>query len=170
MIKIPGSSRWARRRILVPAAAALAGVAFASAAWACVPASDRRTLIQNCAAPSGSPKVCKPMLGTPAFPNATSVKGPSRSILTAFVNSGLDGATYDLVFVNATQLANGTVCRNGQVINNGSTPAVSDFDGGVPPTAGTIPANSPLGRGQVCFSDTSRVVDNSDIATFKVTL
>jgi hypothetical protein len=138
--------------VLAAAAAALA-IGAASAAFACVPNHDNQTYYGSCQAPQGSTKVCKPMLNTPAFPTATAIKGPAGSRFWAYVTGGpmLDNTPYDLMFASSALLANGGDCHlDPAVVIGGPTIAKND---GIPPTLGTIPANAPLGKGQVCFSD-----------------
>lgn len=160
-----------RRRAVVPAAIAGAGIAVGSVAWACVPANDTQTKVQSCSPPAGSPKPCKTPIGQPKFPDATFVKGPSGSTLSAYVTgAGMQtGVPYDLLFASKTQLAAGNPCFSlASVVIGG--PSVGNANGGISFTSGTIPANSPLGLGQICFADRSRAVSDSFPATFKVTL
>jgi len=163
-----------RRGLVVTAVAAAAGVGLGSVAWACVPnADDTRTVVQTCTAPAGSSKVCKPMLNTPAFPNATAVKGPSGSRLTAYVpGPGMQpGVPYDLLFVSKTQLENGAACASdaATVISSGAG-TIGTTDEAIGATQGQIPANSPLGAGQLCFASKLRSYSSSTPAVFKVNL
>lgn len=162
------------RRLAVPAAIAAAAVGVGSAAWACVPSTpDKQTKISQCSAPSGSLKKCKTPIGAPTFPNATFVKGPSGSTLVAYVTGpGMGTSTarlYDLVFASKPQLDAGTPCASEASVELAG-PVASVTGGGLPHTSGTIPANSPLGLGQVCFADVTRTQNSSIPASFKVTL
>ena len=169
------SGRSGRRRLVAPVAITALGVAMASAAWACTPATrDDKTKIQQCSAPNNSTtnpnnKVCKPLLGTPPFPDATQVKGPAGSALIAYTESGgAPGTPFDLMFVSSAQLANGVACFQDPSTKIGG-PTVANANGGVPATSGIIPTNAPLGGGQVCFSDTATHSLRSSIpAGFKV--
>ncbi len=172
----------ASRRRPVVVAACLAGLSIlaASAAWACEPGHDNRTLIQSCGAPTGATKACKPMVGSEGFPKATAVKGPAGSRLWAYVPSGpmLRNSPYDLMFASSAVLANGGDCHKFPSAAIGG-PVLATGDGTIPATRGTIPTDAPLGKGQICFSDapahTSAADDPGHIiateslpATFKV--
>lgn len=150
-----------RHRFVAPLAVVCAGLSLASAAWACAPvmispdAGDATTLFHSCTAPAGATYKCKPTLGTPTFPNATSIQGAARSTFSAYVVRGLiPGMKYDLQFATKSQQKSGIACSaSGAVVLNG--PVLADPGGAIAPTAGTIPASAPLGLGQVCFSDVS---------------
>lgn len=155
-----------KRRLLVPAAIAAAALGVASAAWACTPAErDSRTKLSNCTAPAGSTKVCKPLLGTTPFPEATAVKGPAGSRIVAYTESGsTTGQAFDLLFADKIDLADGEACF--QSLTKLGGPSITDGNGGIPPTIGTIPSDAPLGGGEVCFSDTaSRTANEASNST-----
>lgn len=165
-----------RRRLLVPAAVVAAGICVASAAWACTPGvRDEQTKISSCTVPSGSTKVCKPLLDTPAFPNATSVKGPAGSQIVAYTITGSQpNAPFDLMFANSTELSSGVPCFQATKIGG---PSISESDGGIGQTVGTIPANAPIGRSEVCFADSASHTSGTHLggvstvpAFFKVTV
>lgn len=153
----PRGRRHRRAGVVAAASAAAVSVLVASAAWACAPGGhtghDGQTYFGSCGAPEGSTKACKPLLNTPAFPEATAIKGPPGSRFWAYVKGGpmLNNAPYDLMFASKTLLANGGNCHNDPSLVIGG-PTIAN-NGGIPPTLGTIPANAPLGKGQVCFSD-----------------
>jgi hypothetical protein len=166
-----GSSR--RCRLVVSAGIAAAAVGIGSVAWACVPSIDKRTLIQSCTAPSSSGRLCKVPIGQPAFPEATFVKGPAGSNLLAYVEGdGMEmGVPYDLLFLGKPLVTAGNPCASSAatVISSGAPGPVGNTNGGINPTAGTIPANAPIGGGQICFADrVNRSVSSSEPATFKV--
>ena len=165
--------RHAGRGLAMPAVVAAGMVGLASAAWACVPAQqDKQTKIASCSIPPGSPKPCKTPVGAPPFPNATFVKGPSGSTVAAYVNGpGMGTNIYDLVFVTKPQLENGTSCGSSASAVIGGP--ITTTNGSISSTTGTIPANSPLGLSQICFTNVNRpstAVNTSIPAQFKVTL
>lgn len=159
-----------RHRLVVPVSVVAAGLSIASAAFACAPGpqpveNDTRTLIQSCTAPAASGKVCKAMLDTPPFPEATAVKGPGGSRLIAYVKSGLASGVYDMVFSDSAKVSSGAPCHVAPFTVLAG-PLLSDYKGGISPIQGTIPANAPLGAGQVCFA--GRATAGSLPAKFKV--
>jgi len=127
------------------------GLSFASAAWACAPnPGARQTKFVSCQQPAGASYACKPLLGTPPFPDATSIKGNRGATVVAKVSSGLfPGYPFNMIFVNKKELAAGTSCTEGTRVIGG--PTLAERDQSLPPTTGTIPLNAPLGGGQVCF-------------------
>jgi len=157
------------RAVVVPAAIAAGVVGLASVAWACVPGTDVRTLVRSCAAPGGSASACKTPTGRPSFPNATVVQGPAGSSILAYVKGpGMrTGMPYDLVFIGKPLVANRTPCWSSATVIS-TSPAVGTTNDGINITAGKIPADAPLGGGQVCFTDTTRRLSSSDPAIFKV--
>lgn len=171
MMNAFGESRSSRRRrVAVPAAIAAAGVAIGSAAWACTPSvRDDQTRIASCTPPAGATRGCQATLSSEQpFPNATWVKGPAGSRITAFTNTGDNpGALYDLVFVSSFQISQGIACYHSDTKIGG--PVAAEQDGGRPNTAGTIPSNASLGRGEVCFSDSaSRAANNYTASTSSI--
>ncbi len=167
------------RKILIPVSLAAVGLVTTSAAWACAPGGhlpgtgappgDRQTRISSCTPPQGATRLCKPLLGTPSFPNATAVKGPAGSTLSAYVGGGLNpGEPYTLRFLGKPQLDSGISCHSGQS-SAMSDPRMSDLGGAVSNTGGTIPVDAPLGGGQVCFANLAQS-DGSLPAKFKVVI
>lgn len=166
------------RKLLAPLSVCAIGLVTASAAWACAPGGhipgvsppppgDRQTRFKSCNTPEGATRPCKAMLGTPPFPNATAIKGPAGSTVLAFVSGGLDiGEPFTLKFASKPQLASGIVCSMAQSTEIGG-PTVSDINGALENTTGTIPATAPLGGGQVCFAKAGRT-EGSLPAKFKV--
>jgi hypothetical protein len=172
MIEIGRSQpgRRVRRAVVVTAVAA---VGLASSAWACVPATpDKQTKVASCNPPPAATKPCKTPVGAPTFPNATFVKGPSGSTLSAYVNGpGLASGIYDLVFATRPQLENGNSWGSATSAVIGGP--VMTTSGGISATTGTIPASSPLGLSQICFTTVNRPatsVATSTPAQFKVTI
>ena len=146
---------------LVPLSVGVLTVILGSAAWACAPGGhvpsidsppgDRQTRFSGCTPPEGATKPCKPILDTPAFPYATVIKGPAGSTVFAYVSGGLDpGQTYMLRFLSKPQLDAGISCSHepSSVIGG---PTLSNMNGGLATTKGTIPSAAALGGGQVCF-------------------
>ena len=167
------------RRVLTTVSIGAVGVVTASAAWACAPGGhlpgtgappgDRQTRLSSCTPPQGATRPCKPLLGTPTFPNATAVKGPAGSTVSAYVSGGLDpGEPFTLRFLGKPQLDSGTSCHSDQSTAM-SDPRISDLSGALSNTRGTIPPGAPLGGGQVCFASVARS-EGSIPATFKVVI
>jgi hypothetical protein len=165
------------RKLVAPLSICAVGLVTASAAWACAPGGhlpggspppgDRQTRFKSCNTPEGATKACKPMLGTPTFPNATAIKGPAGSSVLAFVAGGLEiGEVFNLKFLSKPQLESGIVCSMEQSTAVGG-PTVSDINGALEDTIGTIPTSAPLGGGQVCFAKVGRA-EGSLPAKFKV--
>lgn len=155
-----------RRRIAVPAAIVGGALALGSAAWACTPSvRDEQTRFASCTPPAGATKPCKATLSSEQpFPNATFIKGPAGSRLTAYTETGDNpGVAYDLVFVSSVQLNQGIACYHAPTRIGG--PVTAESDGGRPLTTGTIPSNAPLGRGEVCFSDSASRAANNYVAS-----
>ena len=178
MTTVSGIRRQASgQQAAVPALVVSAVVGLCSVASACVPVpNDAQTRVNSCSPPAGSTKPCKTPVGAAPFPNATFVKGPSGSFLSAYVNGpGMSMImVYDLVFAGGPQLENGLPCRSSASTVIGG-PVFGNQDGGVSSTAGTIPANSPLGLGQICFTSVNRPQANTSTssstpAQFKVTI
>ena len=166
-----------RRKVVAPMAITGVGMMMASAAWACHPGTpgigldpttgDGQTRFASCTPPAGATRPCKAMLNTPAFPNATAIKGPPGSGVVAFVGGGLErGKTHMLRFLSKPQLDSGIACHSGQSTSIGG-PTVSDSGGALARTNGTIPTTAPVGGGQVCFADVANM-GGSVPAKFKV--
>lgn len=150
----------------------------ASTAWACTigvpgpptvsqPGGDAQTRFSSCTPPAGATRPCKAMLDTPEFPHATAIKGPPGSTVVAFVRAGLGrGESHMLRFLAKPQLDAGISCYSEQATAIGG-PMVSDANGALANTSGTIPTNAPVGGGQVCFAKTG-ASGGSVPAKFKV--
>lgn len=168
--------RGGRRMGAVSGVGAVAVVALASAAWACVPApQDKQTKVSSCTPPAAATKPCKTPVGAPAFPNATFVKGPSGSRVSAYVTGPGMSSTelYDLVFATKPQLESGMSCGSPSSVVISGGPVLGSQNGGISSTSGTIPANSPLGLSQICFTNVNRPAAASNTSTpaqFKVTV
>ena len=165
--------RRGRRRLLLSLSGVAVAVVTASSAWACAPTNRQppQTTFDSCTPPPGATRECKARLGTPAFPFATSLKGPQGSTVIAWVPGSMPpGVQFDLMFVSKPQMDAGVDCHNDPSTVIGG-PVMSTVDGGISTTLGKIPANAPLGGGQVCFSERpTHLTKDSVPALFKVVI
>jgi len=154
-LKVSGRNR--RRRVSVGFSIAAGGVALASAAWACSPEPPpSNTQLSSCSKPASSTTPCQPVLGTPAFPNANSVKGPAGSRVVAFTQGSSQdkaGQPFDLMFTSKPQIAAGVACgAAGSAKIAGPVSAGAFTPWAIPSASGVVPTNAPLGGGQLCFT------------------
>lgn len=100
-----------RSRQLLTIVVGVATLATATPASASHIGRDGATRFSSCAPPSGSIRLCKPLLNTPPFPEATHIKGPSGSTIVAYAEDGSrPGSAWDLMFANSQDRAGGGLC------------------------------------------------------------